>query len=84
MDLIADYPEENVAFIGFFMTNVNCQNQGIGSDIIESTLHYLKMKGYVRVRLGVDRGNPQSYSFWLKNGFVKICESNYIIMERLL
>ena len=28
--------------------------------------------------------NPQSYSFWNKNGFVTVEENQYIIMERII
>ena len=30
-----------------------------------------------------NKENPQSYSFWRKNGFHKICENEYIVMELL-
>ena len=70
MDLILGYPTEEIAFIGLFMTNVQYQNKGIGSNIIRDTCDYLNDLGYKKVRLGVDKGNPQSYSFWLKNSLV--------------
>ena len=31
-----------------------------------------------------NKGNPQSYSFWNKNGFVTVEENQYIIMERMI
>ena len=42
---------------------------------------YLKSLGYKKIRLGVDKGNPQSYSFWSKNNFNVISEDTYILME---
>lgn len=66
MDLILDYHEAGVAFIGFFMTDVKYQGKGIGSGIISDTTAYLKSLGYVEIRLGVDKGNPQSFAFWTK------------------
>lgn len=40
MDLILDYPEKEIAFIGLFMTNIQYQNKGIGSEIIsEIVMH---------------------------------------------
>lgn len=42
------------------------------------------MSKFKKVRLGVDKGNPQSYSFWKKNGFYVISENEYIVMEQLL
>lgn len=84
MDLISDYPAVGCGFIGLFMLDVDYQNRGIGSYIIDNVLGYLKLSKLQKVRLGVDKGNPQSYSFWRKNGFHEICENEYIVMERLL
>lgn len=84
MDLILDYPENEIAFIGLFMTNTQYQNKGIGSEIISDAAAHLKLSGYKKIRLGVDKGNPQSYSFWSKNSFKTIGENDYILMERII
>ena len=81
MDLILDYPTKGIAFIGLFMTNIQYQHKGIGSNIISEITMSLKSLGYRKIRLGVDKGNPQSYSFWSKNNFKAISENNYILME---
>lgn len=84
MDLILAYPTEEIAFIGFFMTDVQYQCKGIGSIIIREVCIHLKSLGYKKVRLGVDKGNPQSYAFWAKNRFSVIKEDVYILMELVL
>ena len=84
MDLILSYPEKDIAYIGFFMMNVEYQKKGIASDIIKDTCDYLKQLGYKKIRLGVDKGNPQSFSFWTKNKFLVIGEREYISMELVL
>ena len=84
MDLILDYPEKEIAFIGLFMTNIQYQNKGIGSKIISEIVTYLKSLGYKKIRLGVDKGNLQSYSFWSKNNFNTISEDTYILMELVI
>ena len=81
MDLILDYPIKEIAFIGLFMTNIQYQHKGVSSKIISEIAMYLKSLGYKKIRLGVDKGNPQSYSFWSKNNFKAISENNYILME---
>ncbi len=81
MDLILDYPEKDIAFIGLFMTNIQYQHKGISSKIISEIVMYLKSLGYKKIRLGVDKGNQQSYSFWSKNHFNAINEDKYILME---
>lgn len=47
MDLILSYPTEQIAFIGFFMTDVQYQNKGIGSKIIREVCACIKSLGYL-------------------------------------
>ena len=77
MDLILGYPTDEIAFIGLLMTNVLYQNKGVGSNIVEDVCDYLRQLGYKKVRIGVDKENPQSNSFWHKNGFHIISEKEY-------
>ena len=84
MDLILGYPTEEIAFIGLIMTNVLYQNKGVGSQIVRDVCTYLKLLGYKKVRIGVDKENPQSNSFWNKNGFCIITENEYYVMELVL
>lgn len=84
MDLILDYPAEGIAFIGLFMMNSEYQNKGVGSEIISECAACLKALGFNKIRLGVDKGNPQSSAFWKKNGFVVTDENEYIVMESVL
>ncbi|MDU7163944.1 MAG: GNAT family N-acetyltransferase [Anaerococcus vaginalis] len=74
LDILDGYPDEETCFIGFFMVNILYQGQGIGSEIIGSVLDYVKKIGKVKVRLGIDMGNPQSKAFWKKNGLKVIKE----------
>jgi RimJ/RimL family protein N-acetyltransferase len=84
MDLILDYPEKKIAFVGLFMMNSEYQGKGIGSKIIEECCKYLKTLGFEKIRLGVDKGNPQSNAFWKKNGFITVSEAEYTLMELVL
>ena len=74
MDLINGYPSNDNGFIGFFMMNKQLQGHQIGSGIIQEVCQYLKELGIKTVRLGIDKGNPQSTHFWKKNGFLVIKE----------
>ncbi len=71
IDLILNYPNENTAFIGFFMILAECQNQGVGTALIKEIVDCLLLNGYEFTRLGYVKGNPQSRAFWLKNGFTE-------------
>ena len=84
MDLILGYPTDEIAFIGLFMINIVYQNKGIGSDIIRDICNCLKQTGYKKIRIGVDKENPQSNSFWKKNGFYIVSEKKYNVMELTL
>ena len=84
MDLILDYPKKDTAFIGLFMLNAQYQGKGIGSRIMDEVIACLTGNKYKEIRLGVDKGNPQSYAFWTKNGFVPIEERKYVLMRRTL
>ncbi len=74
MDLIDGYPEDDIAFVGFFMMEAALQGNGEGTKIISRLCAELKNLGFRRVRLGIDKGNPQSTHFWKKNGFQVIRE----------
>lgn len=84
LDLILGWPEEGTAWIGLFMTDVSVQGRGIGSAIIGELAERLGGMGIRTLRLGVDRGNPQSAAFWRRNGFAVLREGDYIVMERTL
>ena len=56
----------------------------IQDERIEQVGLALKSLGYKKIRIGVDKGNPQSYRFWTKNNFNVIKENEYILMEKEL
>lgn len=74
MDLIDACPTNDIAFIGFFMTDISLQNNGVGSAIISELCSYLSALNYSSVRLNWIKSNPQADHFWLKNNFIPIKE----------
>ena len=74
MDLIDGYPKTEIAYIGFFMMNKKYQGEQIGTAIIDEVQDYLRSNGKTAIRLGIDKGNPQSTYFWKRNGFEVISE----------
>ena len=88
MDLIEHYPQHGTALMGFFAMNPNLQGQGVGTAIISDSIKYLAQLGFEKARLGIDKGNPQSKAFWLKNGFTftgneyESDGSTILVMER--
>lgn len=90
LDLIMKFPDNNTAFIGFFMMNYELQELGIGTHIINELSMFLKYKGIKYIRLGYVSGNYQSKKFWLKNKFIatgiesKTEKYTIIVMQREL
>jgi len=84
MDLIDGYPEDKIAFIGFFMTDASVQNKGLGSEIISELADYLRSINYLAIRLAWAKGNPQPEHFWLKNGFYAIKETSSTAAARVI
>lgn len=72
LDLIEGYPDEEYAFIGFFMVNAALQGRQIGSRLIGEICAYLKKAGKKKVRLGIAEDNPQANHFWRKNRFAVV------------
>ena len=81
MDLISKYPDEETAFIGFFMMSQERQ----GKNIITEVCGYLKEIGFLKVKLGYVKGNSQSETFWRKNHFLKTGierqEEGYVVVQ---
>lgn len=90
LDLILKYPNDNTAFIGWFMLNKEMQHKGIGTKIITDILLCLKENNFSFVRLGYIKGNSESKKFWIKNDFkptgIETKDENYtiVVMQRNL
>ena len=69
MDLIARHPQEDMAFIGWFMVDAEHQGAGLGRKLVADVLSMLHDSGIREVRLGRVDGNPQSERFWRACGF---------------
>lgn len=70
MDLILGYPDEETAYVGFFMTDVSVQGKGVGSAIVNELSRFMCSQGYSKIQLGWVKDNPQAEHFWHKNGFI--------------
>lgn len=82
LDLITGWPEETTVMIGLFMVDSRYQGKGTGTAIIDELIPVLGNNGFQKARIGVDRGNPQSYAFWKKNQFTTVSQNTYMVMER--
>lgn len=80
LDLIQDYPKEEIAYIGLFMTHKSLQGTGLGTEILRSIESFLVHENYKTIQLGVVHENLEAKYFWEKNGFTQSGES--IIQEK--
>lgn len=71
MDLIWRHPQDDMAFIGWFIVDGAHQGKGLGRRLIADVLAMLKSQGVREVRLGRIEGNPQSEHFWHLMGFAE-------------
>lgn len=69
LDLILHFPNQETAFVGWFILRRDLQGRGVGTAIISDLLSLLKDQGFRFVRLGRVKGNPESEAFWAKNRF---------------
>ena len=81
MDFIDGYPEKDVVYIGFFMTDVSVQKRGVGTDVIQHVCEAWKKMGFRAVQLAWVKGNPQAEHFWRKNGFQGKKETSSIVAD---
>ena len=69
MDLILNYPQSGTALVGWLITDTAGQGRGRGSALMQECEAALAAQGCRKMRLAVDKGNPQSAAFWRKNGY---------------
>ena len=69
LDLITGYPEDDDAFIGWFMVDANMQGQGIGSQIFADVRAAMSGQGFDFLSVGVSKENSDAIDFWQKQGF---------------
>ncbi len=90
LDLILDFPKDNIAYIGLFMMNKSYQGKGIGKKIIGDLCLFLKENEFEYIKLAFAKGNEEADVFWTKNNFnktnVEIDNGEYIAvaMEKKL
>ena len=85
LDIVKGYPEENIAYIGWFMVNKDMQGKGIGREIIDKVIEVLRNVAFHAVMLGCIKDNVEAYRFWTNNGFEKteneMDTGDYILVE---
>jgi RimJ/RimL family protein N-acetyltransferase len=69
LDVIRDYPEKNIWFIGLLMLEPEQRSKGIGASIIDSFGNWALGLGARQLRLSVAEENIRALKFWRRMGF---------------
>ena len=75
LDLITSYPQDDDAFIGWFMVDAQKHRQGIGSSIFADIRAAMKAQGYDHLSLACFPENTEAAAFWENQGFSVTRES---------
>lgn len=87
LDLCVGFPNENTAYIGWFMVKKELQGTGIGTEIIDGLLSFLKNETFIYAELGCIKDSKEALCFWKSNGFeltgFENDTGNYIVLDML-
>lgn len=71
LDLVRDYPREDVWFIGLLMIDPDHRHRGLGERIYRSVEAWIRTTGAERISLCVLEQNDAAYRFWIRMGFAE-------------
>lgn len=90
-DLIRDYPESKIGFIGLLLFAESEQSKSYGVNALKYIKSMASQWGCTRLRLVVVRKNRRAFKFWRREGFIELFRKPYarysddiIIMEYAL
>ena len=69
IDLIRDYPEDGIWFIGLLFVGRMERGQGLGSRLVEAIRTHIAGQGGHAARIAVAEENRIAMAFWKKAGF---------------
>lgn len=73
IDLIKDYPEENIWFIGLLLLSPEYRNKGLGHKIYNKLKNELiSLEQLKAIRISVSEQNTQALDFWRELGFTDL------------
>lgn len=84
LDLITNYPFKNNIYICLFMLDINLQNKGMGSIIINKLCNFLYKRNFTAINIAYIEDNIQAKNFWLKNNFLDKDKSKLKILMLFL
>jgi RimJ/RimL family protein N-acetyltransferase len=71
MDVIRDYPDPGMWWIGLLLLRSDQRGSGLGGQILEAFSAFALRSGARELRLGVVGQNPAAFRFWQRMGFIE-------------
>lgn len=72
IDIVTQYPNDETAFLGLFILDVDYQQKGVGTLFFKKIENAVKKAGFKTIRLGCMSGNEKGKKFWSKMGFKEV------------
>lgn len=69
IDVIRDYPEPREWYLGLMLLDPEHRDQGLGTKLFASLVHWLRGQGVGALRLAVSEHNEAGRRFWAREGF---------------
>jgi ribosomal protein S18 acetylase RimI-like enzyme len=69
VELVRNYPKDNVWTIGYFLIHPAWRGSGVGSSLIETFVDFAALQGVKKVRCITQEQNPKALTFWKRHGF---------------
>ncbi len=81
-ELLRDFPERHVWYLGLLLVAPENRGQGIGQQILAALKTWIVSQDGRTIRLIVQEQNPAALRFWLAHGFVQIGTATQELMDR--
>ncbi|MDO8800508.1 N-acetyltransferase [Phenylobacterium sp.] len=82
IDLLRDFPEPHVWYLGLLLLAPEARGSGLGARIVEALKTWIRSHDGRAIRLVTQDQNPDALRFWLAQGFVQIGTATQDLMDR--
>ena len=72
LDVLKNYPFQNDWWIGLMLIDPDYRNQGLGRQIVQSFMDWVRLQRVKRIYLGVVECNDKAFKFWQSVGFTVV------------
>ncbi len=69
IDMLIDFPKENIWYIGLFMIKPSIRNNKVGERVLRKYAEWASKRGVKEINIGVLEENVKAFRFWSRMGF---------------